>query len=252
MHTSFFQLGRLHIPVFGVFAALGVMAALALSQRTARYAGLSADAVWNAGMTAVVSLFVISRLLLVAFNWHSFVEYPLQLLAVPSLSSLGVVLTWIFMLGYLRVRGIPLLAFLDAMAPCAALAWVFLSAGRFADGTRDGMPMGNRARPVELYTLFAALAICLVLFEWLRRNANAGTPAGTTAGTGLVLAGAATYFIAFFRLPSDLLTNAWIDPAQAVALLAIVVGMALALRGTSNSAGVVTAKEVRTEDHHAV
>ncbi len=117
LHSSYLQLGHLHIPVLGVFAALGLMGALALSQRTARYAGLAPEAVWNAGMTAIVSAFVISRLLLIAFNPHSFLQYPLLILALPSLTTTGIFITALFMLGFIRWCKLPLLPLLDATAP---------------------------------------------------------------------------------------------------------------------------------------
>jgi phosphatidylglycerol:prolipoprotein diacylglycerol transferase len=248
VHSTFFQLGRLHIPVFGVFAAFGLMAAFTLGQKTARYARLDPESVWNAAMTTVVSAFVISRVLLVVFNWHSFLQYPLLLLALPSLTSIGILLTGLFMLGYLRWRGLPLLVFLDAMAPCAALLWMFLSAGRFAEGTRDGMPtqLGwavrdggvARVQPVEIYTLGIAAVICLVLLRVLKQSDHAGR----TAGIGLAFAGFAIYFIDFFRLPSDLLSTAWFDPAQFVAIAMVVIGSVLAL-GRETKIQRVTGKE---------
>jgi phosphatidylglycerol:prolipoprotein diacylglycerol transferase len=122
LHPSFFQLGHLHIPIFGVVAAIGLMAALAFSQITARYADLDGAALWDAGLTGMIAVFVISRVLLVVFNLHSFLMYPVLLLAVPSLTSTGVLLTAAFLVVYLRRKRLPLLAVLDASAPCAASA----------------------------------------------------------------------------------------------------------------------------------
>jgi len=178
VHSFYLQLGPLHIPIFGIFAALGLMSAFALSQRTARHAGLNPDAVWNALMTAVISAFVISRLLLIAFNLHNFLEYPLLMIGLPSLTSTGVLLTSLFMLLYLRWRRLPLPAFLDAVAPCAALLWAFVNLGRIAQGTREGMPahlpwgVGDaqlgRVHPVEMYTVVAASALCIWLYRFLK------------------------------------------------------------------------------------
>lgn len=257
MHSSFLQLGRLHIPIFGVLAALGLMAALAMSQRTARYAGLSPEAVWNAGVTAIVSAFAVSRLLLIAFNLRSFLEYPLLVLAVPSLTTLGVVLTAIFMLGYIRWRRLPLLALLDAAAPCAALLWTFLSVGRLLDGTRDGMPMHSAppgsglpapAWPVESFTATAAFVLCWVTFKAVKERAvSRRSIAGLTAALGLFFAGLAVYFLDFLRLPSELLPNAWLDPAQIIGLAMILTAPGLFWRAVRQAI-----REKRKTQTHAV
>jgi phosphatidylglycerol:prolipoprotein diacylglycerol transferase len=242
LHPSFFQLGPLHIPFFGVVAAIGLMAALALSQRTARYADLDPAALWDAGLTGMIAVFVISRALLIVFNFHSFLTYPVLLMAVPSLTTTGVLLTAVFLLGYLRRKRLPVLAVLDASAPCAALIWAFVNLGRIAEGTKDGMPstlpwaIGDRmmgaVHPVELYTVLVALALCATLFGLLRRRGYTGR----TTAIGLLIAGVAVFFLDFFRLPSDLLPDsqtAWLDPAQFLALGMIAAGSVLVLAGPS-------------------
>jgi len=222
------------------------MAALGLSQRTARYAGLKAEAVWDAGVAAVIAAFVISRLLLVVFNLRSFLEYPWLVLALPSLTGSGLVLTAIFMLGYVRWRRLPLLRLLDAVAPCGALLWGFLSLGRVVDGTRDGMvtrlPWGFResaaglVHPVEVYACVAAALVCVVLLlVLLLPRGRSGV--GLTAGLGLGLAGVSVFFIDFFRLPSDLLSEAWpnapLDPSQIMGVAMLLTGIALARRAAA-------------------
>jgi phosphatidylglycerol---prolipoprotein diacylglyceryl transferase len=242
LHPTFFQLGPLHIPIFGVVAAIGLMASLALSQRSARYANIDGAALWDAGMTGMIAAFVISRLLLIVFNLHSFLMYPVLLMAVPSLTTTGVLLTAAFMLVYLRRKRLPLLAMLDASAPCAALIWAFVNLGRIAEGTKDGMPttlpwaVGDRmlggVHPVELYTLLVALALCAALFGLLRRRDYTGR----TTAIGLLTAGVAVFFLDFFRLPSDLYPSsqtAWLDPAQILALGMIAAGGVLVLLGPS-------------------
>src|SRR5271168_1225886 len=93
MHPYILHFGRLLIPTFGVLAAVGLMAALTLSLRTAAIVDLSPDSVWNAGLFALLSAFVLSRVLLVITNLHNFLAYPILLLAVPSLTATGILLT---------------------------------------------------------------------------------------------------------------------------------------------------------------
>jgi phosphatidylglycerol:prolipoprotein diacylglycerol transferase len=258
VHSSFVQLGHLHIPIFGVFAALGLMTALALSQRTARYAGLAPAAVWNAGMTAIVSAFVISRLLLIAFNLRSFLQYPLLILALPSLTSLGILSTALFMLGYIRWRKLPLFPLLDAATPCAALLWFFLSLGRYFDGTRDGMPtqywtihsnpIATRTQPVEIYTALAAFFVFFRTWRLLRkRHVKPQVPAGTVAAIALVVSGSLIFVLDFFHLPSDLLPNSFLDPSQIIAIAMVLVGAALLLRARTE-----IKRESGNEPPHAI
>ncbi len=215
------------------------MAALTLSQRTARYAHLSSEAVWNTVVAAIVFAFVISRVLLVVFNLRSFLQYPLLILALPSLTGLGVLMTAVLMLGYIRWRKLPFLPLLDALAPCAALLWVFLSLGRIFDGTRDGMPLGRAWRsarmevhPVEFYTLIAAFAIWVSLFRTLRSRSS---QTGQTMAAALVSAGVALFVLDFFRLPSDLVPNLPLDPSQIIGVAMILGGATLTFRSEART-----------------
>ena len=227
------------------------MAALALSQRTARYAGLDPDALWNAGMAAVISAFVTSRVLLVAFNWQSFLHHPFLVLALPSFTSTGVLLTGLFMIAYLRWRRLPLAATLDAAAPCVALFWWLIGIGHFFSGERDGMPAGpgsvaNRLfraviEPVEIYTIALAGALCVALLAILFTRPRRGT----TGGVALLLAGCGVFFIDFLRLPSQMLASSWLDPVQ-------VLGVAMAVVGASVLCRAVKWSEKRKEFSNAV
>jgi len=209
------------------------MAALTLSQMTARLVKLDAAAVWDAGLVIVLAAFVISRLLLVAGNFRSFLASPLLVLTLPSLNDTGVLLTAIFAVGYLWFKKLPLLAFLDAMAPCFALVWAFLSLGNILEGTKDGMPtssifsvgdaVSGRVHPVEFYMLLVAVVLCGVLIQMLPRRRHAGLG----CALALVLAGAAIFVIDFLRLPSELFTAAMLDPVQWLGLAMILVGSAL-------------------------
>jgi phosphatidylglycerol---prolipoprotein diacylglyceryl transferase len=242
LHPSFFHLGSLRIPIFGVVAAVGLMAGLGLSQRTARSVGIDGAKLWDAGITGMIAAFVISRALLVVFNLHSFLMYPTLLLAVPSLTTTGVLLTAAFLLLYLRRKRLALLAVLDASAPCAALIWAFVNLGRILEGTKDGMPttlpwaVGDRmlgaVHPVEVYTLLVALALCGLLLGLLSRRRYTGE----TTAIGLMIAGVAIFFLDFFRLPSDLFPSlqiAWLDPAQMVGLAMLGAGAVLVAAGPS-------------------
>ncbi len=254
MHSSYLQLGHIKIPIYGVAAALGLMAALGLSQRMALYAKLAPEAVWNAIVAAILALFVFSRVLLIAFNFHSFLEYPLLVLGLPSITVTGIFLTSLFLLGYIRWRRLSLLRVLDAAAPCVAVLWVFLSFARVVDGTRDGMPAhassgaqvaAGGVYSVELYTSLSASLICLMLLGLMALRTR--YTAGLIAGIGLVSSGVAIFFLDFFRLPSEVLASSWLDPSQIIGVAMIFVGAALVWRARTEST-----RESRNEPPHAI
>ncbi|WP_213807705.1 prolipoprotein diacylglyceryl transferase family protein [Granulicella sp. dw_53] len=255
MHPDLIHLGRFILPTFGVLSALGLMGALSLSLRTASLVGIDPDALWNAGLFAILSALVLSRLLLVVANLHSFLGYPLTILTLPSLNDTGILLTLLATGIYLRLKRLPLLATLDAWAPCATLAWIFLALGHLAEGSDLGLPTsvpwkilsptgGAYLHPVALY---AALAAVLTTVAVLRLLAHRPQPGRPTA-LALAASGIAQFLISFLRHPSfafdtNPLANI-LDPIQWVAL-----GMILA-------AGMIllqsTPIHITTPEHHAL
>ena len=230
--SSYLHLGRLHLPVFGLFAAAGIVAAMALSQKTSRMVDLDPSAVWDLGMVTVFSAYAISRVLLVATSFHTFLQYPLLVLELPSLTGTGIALTALVSVAYLRYRRLKLLPLLDALAPCAALLWAFMSAGWVVNGTREGMPSNmpwaigsgyGRIHPVEAYRLVVASAVCGGLLLFLRQRPRTGA----VACRGLLLGGLSLVLIDFFRLPDELFIPAWLDRVQWAGVAMMVLGVAM-------------------------
>jgi phosphatidylglycerol:prolipoprotein diacylglycerol transferase len=210
MHPYLIHLGRLALPTFGVLAAIGLMAALNLSLRTASALGLNPERIWDAGLFTLLAAFILSRLILIATNLHSFIAYPFLILAVPSLTATGILLTAIAAAVYLYLRQIPILRTLDAWAPCATLIWAFLAIGHFAEGSDPGLITsvpwsilsptgGTRLHPVALYAAAAAILITLILLRQLKRP----TRPGLIAAFALATSGIAQFIITFYRQPSD-------------------------------------------------
>lgn len=215
MHPYLLHAGHLTLPTFGVLAALGLMFALTLSQYTARLAGANPDHLWNAGLFAVIAAFVLSRLLLVIEHLSSFVRFPILLLAVPSLTATGLLLTTIATLLWLRLKRTSILPALDAWAPCATLVWAFLALGHFAEGSDPGM----NERPVALYAAILAAALTAWLFQALKHPHKTGH----IAALALALTGIAQFFLSFLRQP-EAETFIGLDILQIVALGMILAG----------------------------
>ena len=223
MHPYLVHSGHLLLPTFGVLAAIGLMAALTLSLRTAAIVGLPPEKLWNAGLFTLLSAFALSRIILIASNLHDFLAYPVLLLMAPSLNATGILLTILATTIYLRLRHLPLLDTLDAWSPCATLIWAFLALGHFAEGSDAGLPTTlpwaiaippstTRLHPVALYAAIAASALTLILLRALPRRYNAGD----TLALALATSGTAQFLLTFFRQPFP--GSTLLDPIQWIAL----------------------------------
>lgn len=229
-----FRLGPLRFPVFGVFATGGLLAALGLSQRTAKRAGVSAEKLWDAGVVGIVLAFLLSRLELVLSNWTAFRAMPVLVLSLPSISYTGILLTFVLVWLYLRWKGVPPLRAMDAWAPCAMVLWAFVSLGHFVEGTDAGMPTSmpwgvvsagdsvlGKTQPVEIYAVIVAFILLrMSLVAWLKT----GWYAGQTAVRVLISASIFAYLIDMFRQPS---LEAGLDMSQFIDLLLLTVGFVL-------------------------
>jgi phosphatidylglycerol:prolipoprotein diacylglycerol transferase len=223
MHPYLIHSGHLLLPTFGVLAAVGLMAALTLSLRTAAIVGLNPERLWNAGLFTLLSAFALSRLLLIVSNLHDFLTYPILLLMVPSLNTTGILLTILATAIYLRVRNLPLLDTLDAWSPCATLTWAFLALGHFAEGSDAGLPTtlpwglrippnDIRLHPVALYAAIVAIILTVILLRQLPRRHHPGD----IFALALAVSGTAQFLLTFFRQPYP--DAGLLDPIQWIAL----------------------------------
>ncbi len=226
------RVGPLRISAYGLCAAVGLIAALGLSQRAAPLAGLREDALWDAGIFTATAAFVLSRMLLIVRDPRAFLHLPLLVLALPSYTYLGMALTAAATLVYLLRRKLPLLRVLDASAPCAALLAAALSFGHFLEGTDAGMPTRlpwsvasplGRVHPVQLYAMAAALALGSLLWHRLRQPHLPGT----VASLALLAGGLLAFVLEMFTQPVEAFGSRWLEPGQWIALLCMVAGVAL-------------------------
>jgi phosphatidylglycerol---prolipoprotein diacylglyceryl transferase len=227
------RLGPVRVPIYGAFAAVGLIAALWLSLKTARLVGLAAEQLWDAGLFAVVAAFVLSRLLLIGGDVRAFLHLPLVMLALPSFTYGGMVLTAVAVVAYLQWKRLPLLKTLDAWAPCAAVLAAMLNLGRFFEGTDSGMPTrlpwgtvvpGSAGlvhlQPVAIYAAAVSVVLLVVLMRLLERKLLVGM----VAGVALVAGGVVSFLLDMITQPLESKGSAWLDPAQWVALGAMLVG----------------------------
>lgn len=223
MHPYLIHSVHFLLPTFGALAALGLMAALTLSLRTAVLTGLSPEKLWNAGLVILLSAFVLSRLLIILANPFRFFIYPLLVLTLPSLNAIGVLLTLVATVIYLRLKHLPLLDTLDAWSPCATLTWAFLALGHFAEGSDAGLPTtlpwgiaippnSLRLHPIAIYAAIVATLLTLALLRQLPRRQHSGD----IFALALATSGTAQFLLTFFRQPYP--DTGLLDPIQWISL----------------------------------
>jgi phosphatidylglycerol:prolipoprotein diacylglycerol transferase len=269
VYPVLFHIGAILIPAYGAVAALGVLLALFLAQRTARQAGVDPSQVWNLCILSLFAALAGQRLLLLILNWSDLRRHPLWMLAVamvhhPLLTAVGAAAAVVAALLCARWQRMPLASTADALAAPLALGLAFEQLGALLAGSGygtetavrwavvynnplashwSGTPLGIALHPVQLYAALAYLALALLLLVWLPRRRRPGD----VAGLWLLGTGAAVYLTELARDTEGrgAMLNGSLDGPQVAAIL-LVLGGAVALwerkethhinRGTQNEA----------------
>ncbi|MGI4827501.1 MAG: prolipoprotein diacylglyceryl transferase family protein [Janthinobacterium lividum] len=230
--------GPLRATPYGLCAAVGLVAGMALARRSALRLHCNAEVVWDTGMFALISCFAASRLLLVMRDPRAFARYPLLVLGLPSLTFGGMLIAALMLWAYVRVRRkLTVRSLLDVFAAPAAVLAAALELGHWFEGSEVGMPTAlpwavrdpwnatpMRVHPVALYGVVAALLIALTLWRMsLRLRADAGS----LAAVGLVLGGGVAFGLNVLTQPLLVPLQLRLEPGQWMALGAMLVGCLL-------------------------
>ena len=252
MHPVLFHLGSILIPSYGALAALGVLLALWMAQRTARVAGLDGRAMWNLCVVALFAALAGSRLLLVALNWNELRVHPMWLMGLamihhPLLAGFGVLVAMVAAVLYGRGQGMPLGSTADALAAPVALGLAIEQLGALLAGSGygveagtgiaarwavtythplaalwSGAPLDVALHPVQAYAALGFLALAIFLLVWLPYRRQAGD----VAGLFLMGAGVVVFVTELWRDTEGrgALLGGVLDGPQAAAVAMVVVG----------------------------
>ena len=256
MYPVLFHLGSILIPAYGAMAAVGVLLALWMAQRTARIAGLDGRKAWNLCVVALFAALVGSRLLLVALNWNELRAHPLWLLGLamihhPLLAGFGGLAAVVAAILYGRGQRLPLWATADALAAPVALGLACEQTGALLAGSGygieagtgiaerwavtynhplaalwSGAPLGVALHPVQAYAALAFIALSIFLLVWLPYRWQAGDAAGLL----LLGIGVAIFVTEFWRDTEGrgaLLGGALDGPQMAAVVLVVVGGLVM-------------------------
>lgn len=240
------RIGPVPIHVFGIFLALGFLAANWLMARELVRRGFAADIASSAIVWAAVGGIVGARLWLVVERWPEFVSDPIGFLFTGSgfvfyggLLGGALAVTLVF-----RRHGVPWWDGADAAAPAIALGQAIGRIGCQLSGDGDwgtvtelpwGMaypyavvgwpyPPGVRVHPTPIYESIAYFAVVGFLL-WRRTR---GAPSGAIFAWYLVLASGARFVVEFVRI--NPVVAAGLTAAQVASLGLVAIGAARLLR----------------------
>lgn len=241
-------------------AAVGVLLALLLAQRTARLAGLNAAKVWNLCVISLFAALLTQRLVLVAVNVRDISHHPAWLLSLamvhhPLLATAGAVAGLVAAAICARWQKLPFKTTADVLAAPLALGLAFEQIGALLAGSGygtetsvrwavtynhmlaamwSGTPIGVPLHPVQAYAAvaFFSLAIFLVIWQPAVRRA------GDLAGLWLMGAGVAVYITELWRDTEGrgTLLNGALDGPQVGALVMVIAGAGLLIERKSGTA----------------
>jgi phosphatidylglycerol:prolipoprotein diacylglycerol transferase len=262
VYPVLFHIGSILIPAYGAVAAVGVLLALWMAQRTARIAGLDGRKVWNLCVVALFAALAGSRLLLVALNWNELRQHPMWLLGLamihhPLLACFGGLVAVAAAVLYGRWQRLPLWSTADALAAPVALGLAFEQLGSLLAGSGygieagpgiasrwavtythplamlwSGAPLDVALHPVQAYAALAFLTLSIFLLVWLPYRRQTGDVAGLL----LLGAGVVVFSTEFWRDSEGrgaLLGGSLDGPQMAAVVLVVVGGLVLLERNGS-------------------
>ncbi|MES2220326.1 MAG: prolipoprotein diacylglyceryl transferase family protein [Acidobacteriota bacterium] len=250
MYPRLFAFGPVSIPTYGVFAALALVAGLALAMRSAARLRVASDAMWNLGLITIFTAVLGSKLLLVAGHWHDFLSYPFLMLSISIPQTVDSVVTQIGLglsagLLYMTLKRMPWLDTFDAAAPGWAVGQAILALGCFFAGCDygrptslpwgiafhsrwaavwNGTPLNIKLQPIQLYLCAIQLALCWLLWWWLPQRRQPGE----LAGVWLLASGLTRFFMDFFLGGDRLMTlSGALSLTQAIDFFLVILGALL-------------------------
>jgi phosphatidylglycerol:prolipoprotein diacylglycerol transferase len=267
VHPVLFHIGAVVIPSYGAMAALGVLAALALAQHTARMTGVAPNHLWNLCVVSLFAALVGSRLLLIALNWRDLLRHPLWMLSIamihhPLVAATAGVIGLLAGWAYAQWQRMPLADSADALVAPVALGAACEQFGALMAGSGygtetkvpwsvnytqplaarwSGTPLGVPLHPVQAYAAlgFLTLAALLLVMLPVRRQR------GDLAGIDLIGFGVIIFLTEIWRdwQGRGAILHGALDGPQLAALVMVIAGAILlrerrcAIIGTPAAAG---------------
>lgn len=263
MHPNLIEFGKFALPTYGVLVATGMVLGLIISVNLAKREGLNEDFAWNAGLTAIFSGMIGSKILLVFLDNEYTIRHPASLFTMGFVRSAGVWYGGLIGavaggLAYVAYKRMPLLDTLDAFVPGIALGHGIGRLGCFSAGccygrpTNEpwgvtftnplanalvGTPLGVRLHPTQLYEFGAEILLfAFLMWMWKRKQFS-----GQVFGTYAFLYGIIRFVVEFYRDDPGrgIAFGGAMSTTQLISVFMVIIGGVMWLRRTPQMATTV-------------
>ena len=202
MLPRLFTIGDFSLPSYGLLVALGFLVGLWITQRVARWHGISEEKVANLAVYCALMGLVGAKIAMFLFDWDYYAQNPNEIFTLSTLRAAGVfqggfVLSLAFALLYMKREGLPRWRTLDLFAPGIAIGHAIGRVGCFAAGCcwgaptglpwavtyhnplADGAPLNTPVHPSQLYESAGNLVLFGLLYRVaMRRDSAPGSVFG--------------------------------------------------------------------------
>lgn len=191
MFPVLFKIGPLAIRSYGVMVAVAFLVGIVISLFYAKKEGIESETILDLAIYVIISAITGARIFYVLGQWDYYFQNPIEIFMVQNGGLVflgGMLFSILTVFIYTRLKTIPLLKLLDALAPGTALGYAIGRIGCFLNGCCFGLPTklpwglvfapgslaalyfpGEHLHPTQLYSSFLVLMVFLVL-SWLYRD----------------------------------------------------------------------------------
>ncbi|MCR5799766.1 MAG: prolipoprotein diacylglyceryl transferase [Lachnospiraceae bacterium] len=156
MHNDLFSIGPVTIHGYGLMIAIGVLAAIIISDRRCAKRGLKADHIYSLVVWMIVLGFLTAKILFIITYFKDFLADPRAFLKTSGFVVFGGLIGGMLTLyGYCRIKKISFVDYIDLIVPSVALAQGFGRIGCLLAGCCYGRPTDSAIGIVFTHSDFA-------------------------------------------------------------------------------------------------
>lgn len=259
MYNDLFSIGPITVHSYGVFTAIGILAALILASYRAKKRGMNDDICYGILVFGIIFGYFCSKLTFVLVEWDSFVKNPKMFLSQSGFVVIGgliggILAAWV----YCSVKKVKFIDYFDLCVPSIAIAQGFGRIGCFMAGCcygrettsaigiafkhSDYAPNGVKLIPTQLISSgldFVHLAILLFIAKKTDKK-------GVVSASYLIFYSIGRFFVEYLR--NDNRGNIGILSTSqffsSISLLIGIVYMLIALKVSKKKEEITTNEEI--------